>query len=136
MKKYKTDEVLKKLEKKIAVWTHLPRSHGETFYLLRYEHGEEYKPHYDFFNEKDVGKEGNRIATVLVYLKTPEEGGETYFPQAKPNPIKVVPKQGDAVLFWNGTPEGKTDPNSLHGSLPVIIGTKWALTKWIRAGKF
>jgi hypothetical protein len=30
-----------------------------------------------------MGRAGDRVATVLVYLHTPDEGGETYFPDAK-----------------------------------------------------
>lgn len=30
-----------------------------------------------------MGKSGNRIATVLFYLGTPGEGGETIFPNAE-----------------------------------------------------
>lgn len=46
--------------------------------------------------------------------------------------IEVTANAGDAVLFWDFTPEGKPDDLSLHGAKPVIKGTKWAMTKWIR----
>jgi hypothetical protein len=32
----------------------------------------------------------------------------------------VTAKAGDAVLFWDFTPEMKPDPASLHGANPVI----------------
>lgn len=62
--------------------------HGEVFYLLRYEEGQQYKPHWDYFANDEtgmshIGQSGNRIATVLFYLGTPEEGGETIFPNAE-----------------------------------------------------
>jgi len=128
------DPVVKKVKKKIAEWSHLPEENGETFYLLRYEIGQEYRPHNDFFSNDENGKPfighaGNRIATVLVYLSTPEEGGETVFPNAN---LKVPAVKGSAMLFWDALPDGTSDPMSLHGGLPVIRGTKWCMTRWIR----
>jgi prolyl 4-hydroxylase len=64
-----------------------------------------------------------------MYLADVEEGGETYFPKVN---LQVAPKKGDAVLFWDATPDHKDDDMSLHGSKPVISGTKWSLTRWIR----
>jgi prolyl 4-hydroxylase len=47
--------------------------------------GQKYEPHTDYFHDSynsrpDNG--GQRVATVLIYLATPEEGGETVFPHA------------------------------------------------------
>ena len=46
----------------------------------------QYKPHYDYFFDEEH-KKNNRMATILVYLTTPEEGGETIFPGAALIPI-------------------------------------------------
>ena len=46
----------------------------------------QYKPHYDYFFDEEH-KKNNRMATILVYLTTPEEGGETIFPGAPAIPI-------------------------------------------------
>eukprot|EP01125_Pyxidicula_operculata_P002344 TRINITY_DN1222_c0_g1_i2.p2 TRINITY_DN1222_c0_g1~~TRINITY_DN1222_c0_g1_i2.p2 ORF type:complete len:225 (-),score=41.02 TRINITY_DN1222_c0_g1_i2:1186-1860(-) len=136
--KYTEDPIVKKLSKKISDWTHLPEENGEAFYLIRYEIGQEYKPHNDYFSNDESGKKfignaGNRMATVLTYLSTPEEGGETVFPNAG---ITLPAKKGNAVLFWDMLPEGKEDPMTLHGGRPVIKGTKWCMTRWIRQKKF
>jgi len=141
MSQYVNDPVIKKLTKKIAEWTHVPEENGEIFYLLRYEEGQKYLPHNDFFahdesGEKFIGAAGQRIATVLTYLHSPEEGGETIFPNADGGPLRVKATAGDAVLFWSVTPDGKEDPKSLHGGEPVIKGTKWAMTRWIRQRAF
>jgi len=137
----KNDPVMQKLTALIAEWTQLPAQNGEPYYLLRYEVGQEYKPHNDFFARDDagsryIGTAGQRIATVLTYLCSPDEGGETIFPNADGGLVKVNATAGDAVLFWSATPEGVEDPKSLHGGNPVIKGTKWALTKWIRENSF
>lgn len=42
------------------------------------------------------------------------------------------PRPGDAILFWSVRPDNSRDVHSLHGGCPVIKGTKWVATKWIR----
>lgn len=128
------DPVLQHIEQRIAVWSHIPAENGEVFYLLRYKEGQEYKPHTDWFlfdDEKHdfFRNQGNRIATVLLYLSDVEEGGETYFPKAN---LDIKPRKGDAILFWNLNPDNLPDLRSIHGGRPVIDGTKWCMTKWIR----
>jgi len=129
--------LLRDVERRIAEWTQLPIENGEAFYLLRYENGQQYKPHHDFFSNDETGKQfignsGNRFATVITYLHTPEEGGDTHFPEKD---IKVNAKAGDAVLFFDMNPSNDPDGDSLHAGLPVIKGVKWAMTKWIREQK-
>lgn len=46
------------------------------------------------------------------------------------------PKKGDALLFFSLHPDATTDPSSLHGSCPVIVGEKWSATKWIHVRSF
>lgn len=136
--KEKDNPLLRSIEERIAHWSQLPVENGEIFYLLRYANGQEYKPHTDWFtyqSEKDevwFQGQGNRIATVLMYLSDVEEGGETYFPIAN---ISVSPKKGSAILFWNLKPDGTPDNDSLHGGNIVKKGTKWCMTKWIREKK-
>ena len=131
------DPVLKRIEDRISMWTKLPPENGEPYYLLRYEVGQQYKPHFDYFDpaipgmDKYIGASGQRIATCLIYLETPDEGGETYFPNAHP-PLSVKAVKGTAVLFWSMTVDNKLDTYSLHGSAPVSKGTKYCMTKWFR----
>ena len=133
------DEVLSQIEDKIAAWTQIPKTHGEPFYLLRYEEGQEYKPHWDYFDaslpgmEKYIGAPGQRTATVLLYLATPEEGGETVFPKAE---IAVPAVRGTAVLFWGHTGDHQLDDMSLHGGMPVKAGVKYCCTKWLRENRW
>jgi len=127
----KKSPLLRNIEKRIADWTHLPPEFGESFYLLRYDTGQQYKAHTDYFSSDQLDKdEGNRYATVVIYLKTPDEGGDTLFPKTG---LRVKAQAGTAVLFYNMNPTHKPDPITLHAGEPVIKGSKWALTKWIRS---
>lgn len=57
---------------------------GEDIQVLRYEHGQKYEPHFDFFSDKvNIAKGGHRVATVLMYLSDVLQGGETVFPRAE-----------------------------------------------------
>lgn len=57
---------------------------AETIQILRYEHGQKYEPHYDFFVDKKNQKQGgHRLATILMYLSNVKLGGETVFPNAQ-----------------------------------------------------
>jgi hypothetical protein len=42
----------------------------------------------------------------------------------------VMPRTGDAILFWSMTLTGVEDEASMHASCPVIRGEKWTATKW------
>lgn len=133
------DQVLKNVEQRIASLTGLPVQNGEAIQVLWYPQGAEYQPHYDYFNSNTPGglacleRGGQRIATVIMYLNTPDAGGETIFPLVR---VSVKPKKGDALLFYSCTPTGEVDPNTLHGGAPVKAGEKWIATKWIRMGVF
>lgn len=133
------DSVLKGIERRISDLTNIPIENGESLHVLHYDVGGEYQPHFDFFNPKTNGgadnlrRGGQRIATCIMYLNTPEAGGETIFPKAN---LAVTPKKGDAVLFYNCTPDGIVDPNSFHGGAPVKAGEKWIMTRWIRERAF
>lgn len=57
---------------------------GEDIQVLRYEHGQKYDPHYDYFVDKvNIARGGHRTATVLMYLTNVTKGGETVFPEAE-----------------------------------------------------
>eukprot|EP00958_Prasinococcus_capsulatus_P028921 scaffold7228_cov523-Prasinococcus_capsulatus_cf.AAC.20 len=113
---------------RIANATMLPVENGECMYVLRYNQQEEYAAHHDYFKqERSVQSGGNRVATMVLYLQEPVEGGQTVFPLKDLHSIhdrigvtteggycnkdatffKVKPKAGSAVFFWNFLPSGK-----------------------------
>jgi prolyl 4-hydroxylase len=128
------DSIIRRIEEKISHLTMMPVKYGESIQVLRYGPGEEFKPHHDYFDRESIGgKEvlangGQRMATLIMYLNSVGEGGETIFPEID---LKITPKKGNAVLFYNCHPNGKEDPLTCHGGAPVVQGTKWIATKWI-----
>jgi prolyl 4-hydroxylase len=126
-----------RIEARIAELTQWPIVNGEGLQVLRYRPGAEYKPHYDYFDPEQPGtpkiltRGGQRVATVVMYLNTPESGGATTFPDVG---LEVAPVKGNAVFFSYDRPHPLT--RSLHGGAPVLAGEKWVATKWLREARF
>nr|DAD37866.1 TPA_asm: hypothetical protein HUJ06_008507 [Nelumbo nucifera] len=90
------DPIVTRIEDKIAAWTFLPKENGEDIQVLRYENGQKYDPHYDYFVDKvNIARGGHRIATVLLYLTDVTKGGETVFPSAEEPPHRSPAVDGD-----------------------------------------
>lgn len=110
---------------------------AEHLTVLRYEPGQEYRPHRDYRPpssiEQDHPESGNRLRTICVYLNHVEAGGETEFPIAG---AVISPQPGRAVIFDNLFPDGRPDPDSLHAGLPVQRGEKWLATLWLRERRY
>jgi prolyl 4-hydroxylase len=131
------DPFVNSIDKRIADLLGLRESQGETAQGQVYKVGQVFKPHHDYFHrsmaywEEQRFHGGQRSWTTMVYLDTPDGGGETQFPTAG---FKVSPRQG-VLLAWNNMDEeGEPNELTLHESLPVTAGTKTIITKWFRGG--
>jgi prolyl 4-hydroxylase len=101
--------------------------------IQRYDVGQEFKPHEDFFTHPGIHEDPNdRIATLIVYLNDDFEGGETYFTKLD---IRIVPKQG-AALFFDYKYIFDLNMKTQHAGLPIISGQKWIATSWIRGRRY
>ena len=102
--------------------------------ILKYEVGEEYKPHYDHIPASSLeanGQPGNqRESTYIIYLNQDCKGGETQFPLI--NGLYVKGHKGDVFKFDNCYPDGALIRESQHASTPIEEGVKWVLVIWIR----
>lgn len=130
-------DVVQRVENRIAKLLRWPVKNGEGLQVLRYIKGGEYLPHYDYFDPREAGtpkllaRGGQRVATLIMYLQSPEDGGATVFPDLN---LQVTPTRGRAVFFSYSQPDASSQ--SLHGGAPVIAGRKWIATKWLRQGEF
>ena len=129
--------VVQLIEARIARLLNWPVENGEGMQVLRYPPGAEYKPHYDYFDPAEPGstlilqRGGQRVATLIIYLHEPVQGGATVFPDIG---LRVVPRRGHAVFF--SYPQAHPDSLTLHGGEPVTTGEKWIATKWLWAHEF
>ena len=131
------NEVVQRVENRIARALHWPVKNGEGLQILRYTHGGQYLPHFDYFDPKETGtpalltRGGQRVGTLIMYLHEPAEGGATVFPDLN---LQVRPLKGRAVFFSYGVAHPSSQ--SLHGGEPVASGEKWIATKWLREREF
>jgi prolyl 4-hydroxylase len=118
--------VVQAINRRIAAATDTAVEQGEPLTVLRYNPGQQYRPHLDTLSNEP----NQRIRTAILYLNDNYAGGETAFPLLG---LEVPPRTGDLLVFDNVDAQGAPDPNSRHAGLPVTSGTKWIATRWIRA---
>ncbi|MFT5591167.1 MAG: prolyl 4-hydroxylase [Bradyrhizobium sp.] len=127
--------LMSRIDARLAALTGWPVDHGEPLQLQKYQAGNEYRPHFDWFDPALAGaathleKSGQRLGTIILYLTDVEEGGGTSFPSIG---LDVFPQKGGALFFCNTTPTGLPDQKTLHAGLPVVKGTKIIANKWLR----
>lgn len=125
--------LIERIERRLAALVDWPYEHGEGMQVLRYEPGQEYEPHFDWFDPASPGagplleRGGQRVATIIMYLNDPECGGGTSFPDAH---LEIAAVRGNALFFSYDRPHAAT--RTLHGGMPLVRGEKWVATKWLR----
>ncbi|KAM4571594.1 transmembrane prolyl 4-hydroxylase-like [Fundulus diaphanus] len=170
--------VLQTLRKRVIALTRLPSSLvelSEPLQVSRYEHGDFTDARYDSSsthsettcahtrlagNTSALTEVSCRYLTVLFYLSSVEDGGESTFPVAdnrtydeqalvqdgvdltdtqqacgKGN-LRMTPTAGTALLWYNHLSDGRgwmgeLDEYSLHGDCPVRRGVKWVANSWV-----
>lgn len=132
------NDLIGRIERRISELLSYPAEKGEPFQVLRYEPGQQYLAHQDYFDPSVKGYEeyladgGQRVGTLVIYLNDVEAGGATSFPKIG---LDVLPKRGNAVFFSYLTADGALDPSLLHAGSPVTKGEKWIAVKWFRQGE-
>lgn len=129
------DSFVRMIERRICDLLGIDAAWGETVQGQRYERGQEFQGHYDWFDvgasywPGEIGRGGQRSWTVMAYLNDLEHGGATCFPSLD---LSVQPQAG-ALLAWNNMlPDGTPNPDVRHAALPVEHGVKYVITKWFR----
>ena len=123
------DPAIHAINRRIAAATATPYEQGEALQILRYVPGQEYRPHFDFVD----GATNQRLWTALIYLNDDYEGGATKFVRTG---LEVRGRTGDMLLFWNIQSDGHGDPLAEHAGLPVLSGTKFLATRWLREARW
>lgn len=132
-----TDSVVRVMERRIAAMSGWDTDALEPCSVIRYEPGEEYQPHVDYFSDAQMEQDrrdgrdfgGQRIATFLVCLRAPVKGGETCYEHTG---LAVAGRPGMGVLHYNVTPDGAPDDTSLHSGRKVEQGEKWLWRSTLR----
>jgi prolyl 4-hydroxylase len=134
----KTDERFSFIHELLAELTGYPIENHEAIHVIRYNPGGHYKDHYDYFplidevNKSHLLRGGQRVKTCIFYLNEAYAGGATYFPYLQ----RVVVPQTGKLIIWDNVIQGELNKESLHSGLPVVEGTKYIATVWIREGVF
>lgn len=126
---------VKSLQNAILDITQIPLRHSEPLQGQRYEIGEYYLRHTDFYTPKTAtydtfaAKGGQRTWTAMVYLNDVINGGATLFPTID---LAITPTRGTIVSWNNMNHLGKENFFSLHEALPPISNSKYVITQWFR----
>lgn len=130
-----TEPAVQDLEARLFLLNGIAPEHGEPVQGQRYEAGQEFKPHTDYFEPGGMdyarfcSVAGNRTWTFMIYLNAVEAGGGTRF--------KVIgktfqPETGKLVCWNNKRDDGALNAATLHHGMKVRKGVKYVITKWYR----
>ncbi|HYE86365.1 MAG TPA: 2OG-Fe(II) oxygenase [Vicinamibacterales bacterium] len=126
--------LVREVDARLCALLQLAPALGEAIQGQRYDVGDQFKPHTDYFEAGELERFstptlGQRTWTVMVYLNEPEAGGATEFPLVR---RRIQPRTGRAVIWNNLLPDGRTNYKTLHAGRPVHAGFKAVITKWFR----
>ncbi|GFM27693.1 2OG-Fe(II) oxygenase [Novosphingobium sp. PY1] len=123
------------LSRKLCDISGIDPAHAEPLQGQRYEVGQEFKAHTDYFEpnnsdfEKYCSVSGQRTWTFMIYLNDVDAGGATRF---KVINKLIQPERGKLVAWNNRRPDGSLNPATLHHAMKVRQGRKYVVTQWFR----
>ena len=129
------DPAVVQMEALLGKLSGIDPAHGEPLQGQRYDVGQEFKPHTDYFAPDGTdyatycSVAGQRTWTFMIYLNAVEAGGATRF---KALSKTFQPEPGKLLAWNNRRPDGRVNPNTLHHGMKVRKGVKYILTKWYR----
>jgi len=129
------EPAVRELEALLLALNGIDPAHGEPVQGQRYEEGQEFKPHTDYFEpggmdyDRFCSVAGNRTWTFMIYLGPVDAGGGTRF---KLIGKTFQPETGKLLCWNNRTADGQFNPNTLHHGMKVRKGVKYVITKWYR----
>lgn len=129
------EPAVQQLEAMLLELNGIDPAHGEPLQGQRYDVGQEFKAHTDYFApegadfEKFCSVSGQRTWTFMIYLNDVEAGGATRFKSVNKT---FQPEAGKIVCWNNRRPDGSVNPSTLHHGMKVRKGMKYVITKWYR----
>ena len=133
------DPLVADIDGRIADMLGIDRSFGEPLQGQRYQTGQQFKEHADFFYvDQPYWAEyephgGQRTWTAMIYLNRPDRGGATAF---KFLDLAIEPFPGRMLIWNNMALDGSPNPWTTHAGAPVDDGVKYIVTKWYRERTF
>ncbi len=122
------DAAVDGIEQRACKLLGIDQTNLEPWQAVRYRNRGRFRLHHDaglFAGDP----EGERVVTMLLYLQTPLEGGDTVFPDLG---IRVPAIAGRLAVWNNLNAAGTADPAMRHAAQPVRRGGKTVLTTWSR----
>lgn len=123
------------LARKLSQLSGIDLAHAEPLQGQRYEEGQEFKAHTDYFEPESADYQtycavaGQRSWTFMVYLNDVDAGGATRF---RVIDKLIQPERGKLVGWNNRRPDGRPNPATLHHAMKVRRGRKYVITQWYR----
>ncbi|XP_026850692.1 prolyl 4-hydroxylase subunit alpha-1 [Drosophila persimilis] len=108
--------------------TGLNLSNSEMFQVNNYGIGGSFMRHSDLLHSERNYLVRERIATAIFYLSDVPHGGATLFTELN---VTVFPQAGTVLFWYNLAHSGDHDMRTRHTGCPVIVGSKWMMTRWI-----
>jgi prolyl 4-hydroxylase len=129
------DPVIVALDAKFAALSGIDPKHGEPVQGQRYQEGQEFKPHTDYFEPRGADFErycsatGQRTWTFMIYLNEVVAGGATRFREIGKT---IQPERGKLLAWNNRLADGTPNPATIHHGMKVRKGVKYVITRWYR----
>lgn len=129
------DAFVAAINARLDAFAGIATAHGEPIQGQRYDVGQEFKAHTDYFDPKGAdyarycSVAGNRTWTLMIYLNEPAAGGATRFTKIGKT---VQPEKGKLLIWNNRLSSGEPNPASIHHGMKVRTGVKHVITKWYR----
>jgi prolyl 4-hydroxylase len=129
------DPAVATLDTKLVEVSGIAPEHGEALQGQRYEIGQEFMGHTDYFEptaadfHEHTATSGQRTWTFMVYLNDVPAGGATRFKALD----KIVKPERGKLLAWNNrNADGSPNAATLHHAMKVRKGLKYVITRWYR----
>jgi prolyl 4-hydroxylase len=129
------DPLVDAIDRKIAAYAGIDPAYGENIQGQRYDVGQEFKAHTDYFEPGGLDYHthcaawGQRTWTFMIYLNAPQAGGATRFTKVGKS---FQPETGKLLAWNNRLQDGGCNGDTLHHGMKVRAGVKYIITKWYR----